>query len=157
MFSREANKKAFTNLCLILGVFLLVSSVGYFISTWEDFDYGNDLIVYPVQCDDWFEGITVSENFENCLQPRALSRISFNINASSKEVIVWYMDDENDYAFSQKTNCIIVSSQNWSCDHGNISSFGFNQGKFFKNDFYNVIFVSKSEWDSVNDGKPSPL
>jgi len=132
-----------------------------------------DITMYPVQCDDWFpadysrgngdnnsnEPQGDARNFQNCHQPRALDRSTYNINVTTQQVIESDPDLTNS-GFSKNTGCTIIDLNNWSCDDGDmqdILGFGFKNGVPFDNEYAHVILVDKSQWDSINNGAPTPI
>jgi len=132
-----------------------------------------DITMYPVQCDDWFpsdysrgngdnnsnEPQGDARNFQNCLQRRAIDRRTFNVNIASQQVT----ESDPDLAgtgFSKNTGCTIIDLNNWSCDDGamqDILGFGFKNGVPFYNGYAHVLLVDKSQWDSINNGAPTPI
>jgi hypothetical protein len=114
----------------------------------------NELIVYPVYCKD-----VDTTDFQNCSQKEAQTRSEFKIDTANQKVIWWSLDDKTP-SFQTLTDCSIVDLNNWSCNiNGNsglLYKFGFNKGNYFNsaNTKHN-FFVSKDEWDSINNGKIS--
>jgi hypothetical protein len=176
------NKKNYTPIIITLGIIIFVILVGvYYIGKGINSPVASsDVTVYPVQCDDWFsqsndpnsyasqmkgldDGTNRNEpegearNFQNCLKRRALSRISLKIDKANQQVIKWDIDNGGTPAFSKSIDCTIVDSNNWSCDNKSSYPFGFNDGSYFESDFTHVIFVSKTQWNSINNGAPTPL
>jgi hypothetical protein len=132
-----------------------------------------DIIMYPVQCNDWFpsnysrgsgdnnsnEPQGDARNFRNCLQRRALDRTTYNINASTQQVIQEDPDLANS-GFSKDTDCTVIDLNNWSCDDGamqNILGFGFKNDVPFDNEYTHIVLVDESQWSAINNGSPSPI
>lgn len=159
----------------ILVLVLVFVLVGYFIIQNSNSPVaGSDITMYPVQCDDWFptnydknntndnsnEPKGDARNFQNCLQKRALDRIAFKIDKANSEVIEWDPDNTSS-GLIKNTGCTIVDSNNWSCNTdgflGDIMGFGSNNGIVFNNEYTHVLFVSKRQWNSINNGAPTPF
>lgn len=168
------DSKRTKNIWIGLGMVVLVVVVYFVVQSSNSSVTGSDLTVYPVQCDDWFptnynqnytddnsnEPKGGARNFQNCLQKRALGRIAFKIDKANSQVIEWDPDITSS-GFTKHTGCTIVDSNNWSCDNdgllGDITGFGSNNGIFFKNGYVHALFVSKTQWDSINNGAPTPF
>lgn len=151
-----------TQLGLIIVSLFIIAGAAYF--AWNQNGGNQEIIVYPVQCDDWIKAAPPLEtqNFQNCHQRRALDRVGIKIDKTNNTVVNWFID-ENPPTFYTATNCAIANSDNWGCNNGAVistgagESFGFNNGKFFNNAYTDVIFVSESQWDSINNGAPTPF
>jgi len=62
--------------------------------------------------------------------------------------------------FSKETDCTVIDLSNWSCDNDDmryILGFGFKNGIPFYNGYTHVILVDEAQWDSINNGSPTPI
>lgn len=151
------------NFALLIAIVIAVGA--YSVGRGSDSLFSSqEVTIYPVQCDDWIIANTApaTRSFQDCLQRRAMSRIGISVNEIDHEVVQW-LRDETSSPFYKGTNCTILDSNNWSCDNGNFittlgtDTFGFKDGNYFNSSFTHVIFVNKSQWNSVNGGQPTPF
>lgn len=148
-----------TVLIITATVFIVIVGA-YFV--WQNLNSSasnNGIIIYPIQCEDW-TGLNIpplaAQNFQNCLKRRALSRLGFKVNKEDHQVLQWFPDSS--LQLISNNNCTIVDQNTWTCA-SQVSvdySFGFNNGKPFRGGSEGVIFVTKEQWDSINNGAPTP-
>lgn len=123
----------------------------------------NVIIGYVVWC--WERN---PQSFENCSQKIAYDRDAYKVDVTNNKIISWNPDSRNP-SFSEHNSsgkdCTIVGINNWGC--GNLLynaglidlRFGFNNGKYFNSRYdsgIHILYVSKTQWDSINNGKPTP-
>jgi hypothetical protein len=121
--------------------------------------------VYPVFCQDWFTGNTPNppavQDFSSCHQPRAYERQTFSADTSKDEVIQTSPDTSDVHKLD---SCTIQDGQHWSCGGdfskmpgGMLAATQISRGgdNFNEYGLTNVIFVTESQWDSINKGKDS--
>ena len=118
--------------------------------------------VYPVFCKDWSSTPPATEDFSSCHQPYAYARETFALNKDKSQVTETSPDNGNFYVLN---NCTIQDNEHWGCTGANYDAFGGvdpsrSNNYFSENGVYNTpvdtIFVTESQWDSINDGAPSP-
>jgi hypothetical protein len=87
-----------------------------------------------------------------------LHRSEYFIYPKENEVVQSNIDI-SESPLHKNEECTIVDSGNWSCgSYLSARFFGFKNGQPFDSGFDDrVIFVSRAEWDSINDGSPSAL
>jgi hypothetical protein len=150
------------NTIIIVGIVGIVVAILYFINENAPVP-GSDMTVYPVQCLDWtnLKPPTSEQDVAHCSQPKAAARVAFKIDATNNQVMEWSPDDTN-IGIKKLTSCTVVNVQNWTCDEGipTIMSLllGSNDGNFFEDDAAkDMIYVSKEQWNSINNGAPSAI
>jgi hypothetical protein len=120
----------------------------------------SNFTVYPVTCIDWFTTPPTVVDFSNCNQPKAMNRQTFSVNTTNNQVIQTSPDTADVH---QLEYCTIQDEQHWSCGDwlkmpggvfasSQISRSGEN---FVEKGLTGIIFVTKMQWDSINNGKSS--
>lgn len=124
-----------------------------------------DVVMYPVQCNDWFspaylqkvknnifatddnssEPPSDQRDYQHCKKPVALSRQSYHVDKKSNTVI-WSEPDQANSGFTNLSDCTIIDIDNWSC-----GTVGFKDGRGFNNSYIHVISVSKLQWQDVTN------
>jgi hypothetical protein len=111
--------------------------------------------VYPVQCNDWLKTPPATADFSNCNQPEALARQTFTADTSKNQVIETSPDNSD---VVQLNSCTIQDGQHWSCGQGGIvaaSQTSRSGSNFNEYGLTGVAFVTETQWNSINAGKPS--
>ena len=125
--------------------------------------------VYPVTCVDWFGPAPsytftppATQDFSNCHHPEAMERQTFSVDTSKDQVVQTSPDTSDVHKLDY---CTIQDGQHWSCGDGGFSkmpggifaSTQISRGgdKFNEYGLTAVIFVTESEWNSINNGKTS--
>ena len=117
--------------------------------------------VYPVFCKDWGDTPPTTEDFSNCHQPYAYAREMFALNKDKGQITETSPDNGNFYTLN---NCTIQDNEHWGCSGQNNDAFGYvdpsrSGDHFSENGAYgtatDTIFVTESQWDSINNGAPS--
>jgi len=126
-------------------------------------------IAYPVQCNDWIMPSypwTVTapdiQDFSHCAKPEAMDRQTFSVDISKNQVTEISPDTADVYKLNY---CTIQDSQHWSCGNGDYSGMpggmvaatkiNRSSDNFAEYGLSTMIFVTKSQWDSINGGKSS--
>ena len=115
--------------------------------------------VYPVQCPE--PNVT---DFSTCAKPMALQQSEYFLNKEKQTVIIAH-PSEPSVGLVAGVNCKIVDSSNWSCgDHSSSESdVGFVNGNYFSggwgtnNGKWSIIYVTESQWNSINNGHEGPF
>ena len=162
----ETKKKRKKKLFLVIGgiVVLLILLVAVSVDN-------SNFTVYPVQCNDWIDTSPTVVDFSNCKKPKALERQTFSVDASKNQVTQISPDNADVH---QLNYCTIQDAQHWSCGGYGLSKGGSLLGlpdspggilastqisrsgsNFSEKGLTNVIFVTESQWDSINNGKSS--
>lgn len=129
-----------------------------------------EFTAYPVQCNDWFMSTApytftppATEDFSNCLKPEALAREVFNVK---NDQVFQTSPDPDVSGLDELKNCTIEDNQNWTCGGDNVSDvwsggildaikISRTGDNFDEWGLTGVIFVTESQWDSINGGKDS--
>jgi len=116
--------------------------------------------VYPVTCVDWFKTPPPTTDFSNCHEPKAMNRQVFTADSSKNQVVETSPDSAD---VVQLNSCTIQDNQHWSC--GSISSMSGGMlaatetsrsgDNFAEYGLSGIIFVTESQWSSINNGKSS--
>jgi hypothetical protein len=118
------------------------------------------IIEYPVQCAN-----PNATNFSNCTSPMALETSEYFLDKANQTVTITYPSQPNS-TLVKGADCVIVDSSNWSCGSNEpppLGGFGFKNGTYFSggwvtnNGQWSIIYVSKSQWDSINHGQEGPI
>ena len=146
---------------MIIG--LLVIFLGWTVFLWGNPNSSNNrnsVIMYPVQC----SGFNII-NFLDCKSPIALEQSEYFLDNDNQSVSVSYPSEPNS-TLEHRTDCTIVDSSNWSCG-GNeappLGGFGVKNDVYFSggwstdNGQLSIIYVRKSQWDSINHGQDGPF
>ena len=123
--------------------------------------YVKSITMYPVFCKDWVGAKDWSytppavADFANCHKPQALPREVYTTDMENKRVIESSPDS---VTFYELTSCTIVDVQTWKCEGGAsmVGARSRNGQKFVAYGLTAVIFVTESQWASINNGAPSP-
>ena len=116
--------------------------------------------VYPVFCKDWGNTPPTPEDFSNCHEPYAYARETFLVDQAKNQVTETSPDNSNFYTLS---SCTVQDNEHWGCGPSS-DAFGAvkpsRSGDYFsENGVYgtpvDTIFVTESQWDSINNGAPS--
>ena len=153
-FMENTNEKGNVAIILILIAVVLVA-IYLFRQNPKVVAPGSDIVVYPVQCDDWFTSSPPeSKDITTCHQKRALDRIAFKVDKEKQQVIQWSPEDSIP-SYETNNDCTIIDLNNWGCNDGAISAFGLKNGNYYQPDLTNVIFTSMASWELINNGKPT--
>jgi len=113
------------------------------------------ITVYPVFCSDWVNTTPLTFDFSSCQNPQAVPREVYTANISSQQVTESSPDTALVYPLE---GCNFVNAQNWSCTGGGsmVGARGYSAGKFVAYGLTGIIFVTEAQWNSINNGAPSP-
>jgi hypothetical protein len=151
----------------VIIVILLGVSIFYFK------DKTSIFTAYPVFCQDWFNtnDTTINtfnppaiQDFSNCHKPKAEERQVFSVDINKNNVIQTSPDNSS---VIKLDFCTIQDTTHWSCGSGDLSKMpggmlaatqiNRSADNFNEYGLYSVIFVTKSQWESINNGKMSAV
>src|ERR1700683_4063620 len=116
--------------------------------------------VYPVFCKDWGNNPPTTEDFANCQRPYAYARETFVVDQAKDQITETSPDNSSFYTLS---SCTIQDNEHWGCGQS-YDAFGAVEpsrsgDQFSENGAYgtpvDTIFVTESQWDSINNGAAS--
>ena len=145
------------SLILIGGAIIIILIVGAYLFEQSQTTF----TVYPVFCKDWGNTPPATEDFYNCHQPYAYARETFVVDKTKNQVTETSPDNS---AFYTLDSCTIQDTEHWGCGSSN-DAFGAvepsRSGDNFSEKGYagtpiDTIFVTESQWNSINNGAPSP-
>ncbi len=114
---------------------------------YSSYSYNKNLnaTLYPVLCKD-LEAQPFVNDFSKCKQPEALERFNFFIDTQKNEVLVTFKDTGR---ILKLDPCTIIDELNWDC-----GLFSKNDGNLRGGGSGVSMYVTESEWNSINNGVP---
>lgn len=122
----------------------------------------SEFTVYPVQCNGWIKNPPTTAGFLNCQEAKALDRQTFSVDVSKNEVVQTSPDTSGIFKLNY---CFIQDGQHWSCGAGDLfkmpggmlasTQISRSADRFSEYGLTSVIFVTKSQWNSINKGRSS--
>jgi|ERR1035437_1117746 hypothetical protein len=139
--------KTWSIIVAIVFIVIVISLIGQ--------NSNSEFTVYPVFCSDWIKAPPSVADFSNCQQPQALEREVYKVDMANQQVIESSPDSA---LFYKLESCTVVDSQTWKCESGAsmVGARSRSGEKFVAYGLTAIIFVSQSEWNSINNGAPSP-
>jgi hypothetical protein len=120
--------------------------------------------VYPVFCEDWGHTPPTTQDFSSCHKPYAYARETFTVDVPKNQVIQTSPDTTE---VNKLNYCTIQDETHWSCGDGSLlkmpggilatTKISRSGNRFYEYGLINVIFVTESEWSSINNGAPGIL
>ncbi|HUD03120.1 MAG TPA: hypothetical protein VMR46_03890 [Candidatus Paceibacterota bacterium] len=143
-----------------IGIGIVVLVVGAYLIGQSSGISSGSITEYPVQCAN-----PDATNFSNCKSPIALEQSEYFIDKANQSVTITYPSESNS-TLTKRTDCVIVDSSNWSCGGDEappLGGFGFKNGIYFSggwdtmNGTLSIIYVSQSQWNSINHSQDGPF
>ncbi len=157
--SKQVIKKRNPLLTGLYTVLAVIGAVGIFSSL-----FPQSYTVYPVGCAiSDSANLTVNSSgeldFTHCQNPQAGERETFKVDAGKNQVIETSPDSSDVVALK---DCTVQDDEHWSCgDYSNWSGGIFGAivtsrsgDNFSESGLSGIYFVTESQWNSINNGKP---